>query len=124
MTPDPTGPPRTARASQVLPPAGRSKEESETRARVFGHYADTWSRLLMVVAISAVFLGLNYQVMDFVKSVFRADLDLLKQSAATPRVITTQVVMSLIGATVVQVGVAIIAIVSYLFPKNRDKVSD
>ena len=30
--------------------------------------------------------------------------------------------MALIGATVVQVGVAIIAIVSYLFPKTRGDV--
>jgi len=34
------------------------------------------------------------------------------------RVITANVFMSLIGATVVQVGVATVAIVSYLFPKK------
>jgi len=36
------------------------------------------------------------------------------------RAITASVFMSLIGATVVQVGVATIAIVSYLFPKRAN----
>ena len=84
--------------------------------------ANTRSRLFMVVVIASIFIGLNWAVMSFVKDAFLNDV---AQIAANPplikpedRLITTEVVMSLIGATVVQVGVAVIAIVSYLFPKQ------
>lgn len=75
----------------------------------------------MVWVIAGIFIGLNGAVMLFVYEAFLNDV---AQMAANPplkpenRLITTEVVMSLIGATVVQVGVAVIAIVSYLFPKQ------
>lgn len=37
------------------------------------------------------------------------------------RVITANVFMSLIGATVVQVGIAVVAIINYLFPKKAER---
>lgn len=84
--------------------------------------ANTISRLLMVLVIAGIFIGLNWAVMSFVREAFLNDV---AQMAANPplikpedRLITTEVVISLIGATVVQVGVAVIAIVSYLFPKQ------
>jgi hypothetical protein len=74
----------------------------------------------MVGVIAGIFIGLNYSVMSFVHEAFLQDL---QQMAANPplkpadRLVTTNVLMSLVGATVVQVGVAVIAIVSYLFPR-------
>lgn len=77
----------------------------------------------MVLVIAAIFIGLNWAVIHFVEIAFDQDVALLKAGTVkTPadRVITTNVFVSLIGATVVQVGVAIIAIVNYLFPKKPD----
>ncbi len=60
-------------------------------------------------------------IMSFIHEAFRADLEPMRSTnapmAATDRLVTTQLLMSLIGATVVQVGIATIAIVSYLFPR-------
>ena len=96
---------------------------AESKARVFGLYGDTWARLLMVGVIAVIFVGLNYGVMHLVRDVFDSDIRFLAEKPptikATERVVTTQLLMSLIGATVVQVGVALIAIVSYLFPKAK-----
>ncbi|MDB5904201.1 MAG: hypothetical protein JWM26_3079 [Betaproteobacteria bacterium] len=91
-----------------------------TKAKIFGLNADTISRAGMVVVIGMIFVGLNWAVIDLVTWAFREDLVLLRAKTLTPadRVITTNVFMSLIGATVVQVGVATISIVSYLFPKS------
>ena len=84
--------------------------------------ANTISRLLMVLVIAGIFIGLNWAVMSFVSEAFLNDVEQMKANPPlikpSDRLITTEVVMSLIGATVVQVGVAVIAIVSYLFPKQ------
>jgi hypothetical protein len=96
--------------------------EKEAWARVLSINADTVSRLIMVAVIAGIFIGLNYAVMSFIKIAFDTDV---AQMAGNPplkpvdRLVTTQVLVSLIGATVVQVGVAVIAIVSYLFPKHK-----
>jgi hypothetical protein len=91
-----------------------------TKAKIFGLNADTISRAGMVIVIGMIFVGLNWAVIDLVTWAFREDLQLLRAETLKPadRVITTNVFMSLIGATVVQVGVATISIVSYLFPKS------
>jgi len=83
--------------------------------------ADIWLRIGMVVVVCGIFIWLNWQVIDFVKDALRLDI---AQAAATPplppehRLITSNVVMSLIGATVVQTGIGFIAITSYLFPRR------
>ena len=95
--------------------------QERARAEIESIKANTSSRTLMVWVIAVIFIGLNGVVMFFVYEAFLNDV---AQMAATPplkpedRLITTEVVISLIGATVVQVGVAVIAIVSYLFPKQ------
>lgn len=96
-------------------------DHERQRAEIDSIKANTNSRTLMVWVIAVIFIGLNGAVMLFVYVAFLNDV---AQMAATPplrpenRLITTEVFMSLIGATVVQVGVAVIAIVSYLFPKK------
>ncbi len=99
-----------------MPPPNQTQEAPEEReARLWGKKIDTWLRIAMVVVIAVLLIGLNYRVMQFIDVVFAADMGL----PAANRVITKEVLMSLIGATVVQVGVATIAIVGYLFPKVR-----
>jgi hypothetical protein len=75
----------------------------------------------MVAVIAGIFIGLNWAVMSMVGEAFAKDVEHLvaKPPLIQPgeRIITTQVFISLIGATVVQVGIAIATIVAYLFPK-------
>lgn len=90
------------------------------RAMIWSIYADIFARLIMVLVITAIFYWLNSQVMSFVREAFAEDVKLVAAKVVTAehRVVTNGVVMSLVGATVVQVGAAIVAIVSYLFPKK------
>lgn len=84
--------------------------------------ADMWFRGFMVLVVCGIFIWLNMRVMSFVHEAFIHDV---QRMVATPpmlaadRLITSNVVMTLIGATVVQTGVGFIAVMSYLFPKNR-----
>lgn len=83
--------------------------------------ADTTFRGWMVFAMCVLFLGLNAAVMWFLWQAFQQDVSLMTAKppwVASDRLVTTNVLMSLIGATVVQTGVGFIAIVSYLFPKR------
>jgi hypothetical protein len=94
------------------------------RARVFSVYADIIARLVIVAVIAWIFYWLNNEVMGFVRLAYAEDNKLVtaKLITAENRVITNGVVMSLVGATVVQVGAAVVAIVSYLFPKTTAPV--
>jgi hypothetical protein len=97
-------------------------DEAQGRAKIFNLYADTVSRLGMVVVISILFIFLNYSVMSFIGDAFKSDIDLIKSKSGfnpSDRLVNAQVIMSLIGATVIQVGVTVVAIVSYLFPKAK-----
>ena len=91
------------------------------RAMIWSIYADIIARLIMVLVIAWIFYWLNNQVMTFVRDAFSEDVRLIALKLITPehRVITNNVVMSLVGATVVQVGAAVVVIVSYLFPKKN-----
>ena len=90
------------------------------KAQILSVNADTISRFVMVLAIAGIFIWLNYQVMSLVENVFIKELALLESGKlkATERSVNTQVFTALITATVVQTGIAIIAIVTYLFPKK------
>ncbi len=98
--------------------------EAKERAIVFGMYADTWSRIGMVVVMALIFVGLNWRVVGFLQDAFAADIRMLESKpptlTAADRLVTPNVLMTLLGATVIQVGVSIAAIVSYLFPKNNN----
>ena len=82
--------------------------------------ADTRARLLMALVISALFIVLNAAVIFLIWNAFNADISLLRDKLIqdSQRLITENVFMSLIGATVVQVGVTLVAITGYLFPKK------
>jgi hypothetical protein len=94
--------------------------DEETRARIRSMDADTRVRIVMALAISALFVALNAAVIYLVWHAFNADIRLLQAKLISPgqRLVTDSVFMSLIGATVVQVGVILVAIAGYLFPKK------
>lgn len=82
---------------------------------------DMIMRSIMVIVVCAIFICLNWSVMSFVHEAFANDITRLNATppmSAGDRLITSNVIMTLIGATVVQTGVGFIAILSYLFPKR------
>ncbi|WP_061301625.1 hypothetical protein [Janthinobacterium agaricidamnosum] len=83
--------------------------------------ADMWFRGCMVAVVCGIFIWLNMGVMSFIRDAFAHDSARMLASPPMPaadRLITSNVVMALIGATVVQTGIGFIAIMSYLFPKR------
>jgi hypothetical protein len=91
------------------------------KAHVFRVNADTWSRIAMIGCILIIFIGLNSAVMYFIFQAFEQDTARFQTVAnlrPEDRLVTTSVVLSLIGATVVQVGSAIAMIALYLFPRK------
>lgn len=92
------------------------------QATAQGMRADIWFRGGMVFVVAILFIGLNANVMWFIRDAFHQDLvGMAGKPPLLPadRLVTTNVLMSLIGATVVQTGIGFIAIVSYLFPKRE-----
>ncbi|MDN4056066.1 hypothetical protein QPK32_23670 [Massilia sp. YIM B02763] len=90
-------------------------------AKALSITSDIWLRGFMVAVVSSIFIWLNWQIIDLVRDAMQSDLAQMAAKPplpATERLITSNVIMSLIGATVVQTGVGFIAITSYLFPKR------
>jgi len=81
---------------------------------------DIGLRAFMVAVVSGIFIWLNWQVIEFVLGALALDEKMLAAKTITPadRLVTSEVMMALIGATVIQTGVGFIAITSYLFPKR------
>ncbi|QNA90312.1 hypothetical protein G4G28_20655 [Massilia sp. Dwa41.01b] len=77
-------------------------------------------RAFMVAVVSGIFIWLNWQVIDFVLDGLKLDEKMLAAKSIVPadRLVTSEVMMALIGATVIQTGAGFIAITSYLFPKR------
>ncbi len=98
------------------------KINEEAKARIRSIDTNTKVRLWMALVISALFIILNAAVIFLIWNAFNADIALLRDKLIEndQRLITENVFMSLIGATVVQVGVTLVAIISYLFPKNTN----
>lgn len=89
-------------------------------ARANSIYVDIVLRFLMVVVVSGIFIWLNHGVLDIVAEVMKSDKEMLvaRQITASDRLITSNVIMALVGATVVQTGIGFIAICTYLFSKR------
>ena len=92
----------------------------EAEARIRSMDADTKVRSRMAVTIGMLFVALNAAVIYLVWNAINADIALLRDKLIqnNQRLITENVFMSLIGATVVQVGITLVAITGYLFPKK------
>ena len=92
------------------------------QATADGMRADIWFRGAMVVVVAVLFIGLNSAVLFLIHTAYAQDVADLAAKPPMPlsgRLVTTNVLLALIGATVVQTGAGFIAIVSYLFPKKR-----
>ena len=92
------------------------------QATAQGMRADIVFRGVMVAVVAVLFIGLNTAVMLFIRDAFAQDQVAMAAKPpmlAADRLVTTNVLMALIGATVVQTGIGFIAIVSYLFPKRE-----
>jgi multisubunit Na+/H+ antiporter MnhB subunit len=95
-------------------------DEEVAKARIRSMDADVRVRVWMALIITLLFTVLNAAVIYLVWKAFNADISLLKDKLilSDQRLITENVFMSLIGATVVQVGVTLVAITGYLFPRK------
>lgn len=87
-----------------------------------GREVDTHLRAWMVAVLAFIFIGLNVGMGLMLYSAFLTDVTHLTAHLIKPdeRLITEKTFMTLIGATVVQVGFGIAAVVAYLFPKHRE----
>ncbi len=75
-----------------------------------------------VVVVLVLFFLLNRRVIIFIEEAFRQDVANMTGKLLMPaneRLVTTHVLLAMIGATVVQTGVAVVTIISYLFPKGK-----
>lgn len=111
--------PQKPRRLEDAPDLGGINEER--KARIFGMYTDNAVRVGMAFIIGVLFIVLNVGVIILIQNAFNADISLIREGLiqGDQRLITEKVFMSLIGATVVQVGVALVAITRYLFPERQ-----
>lgn len=98
--------------------------EDLDKAEVLSKNMDTALRMVMALVLAVIFIGLNVGVGILLSKAFSTDVTLLQTKIITPeqRLITEKTYLALIGATVVQVGVGIAAILAYLFPNRREKI--
>ena len=77
--------------------------EREAEVRILGMRADVLLRSVMAVAMIVLFFYMNMEVICLVRDAFNTDITLLnaKLIQSDKRLITENVFMSLIGATVV-----------------------
>ncbi len=99
-----------------------SLEEQRTRAQIQGIKHDNFLRIVLVLAMITLFVALNFFVIDLISRALDVDVAMIQQKQITPadRLITDNVLVSLIGATVVQLGAVILAMAHYFFPKGNN----
>jgi hypothetical protein len=98
---------------EVLSPS-KSNIDEHTKDLI----TDRRLRVVMAVALTALFLVLNGVVVCMLLNAVENDRAFLVQKLISPgeRLITDKVYMSLIGGTVLQVAAIVVAIARYLFP--------
>lgn len=81
---------------------------------------DAGLRATMVRDLTRLFVRLNASLFAGIAGVVLLDAWLIYIGVAKPvdRIVSSQVVMTLIGATAVQLGLGVAAMVAYLFPKR------
>jgi hypothetical protein len=107
---------------RVNPDLDLSAEGESIREHVADQRADRWLRIIMAIALTALFIGLNGAVVCMVRSAVSHDLEMLaaKTITADQRLITEKVYLALIGGTVAQVAAIVVAMARYLFPSRKD----
>ncbi len=114
--------PYTAPRQLAQEEAALGQIDEVTQARIRSMDADTRARFWMVIVITALFVLLNGAVIWLIWQAFNTDVQLLKAKLipSDQRLITDKVFMSLVGATTVQAGAALVGITRYLFPKRGE----
>jgi hypothetical protein len=81
---------------------------------------DRWLRVGMVVVMLGVFVGLDWLVLGMVQEAVANDAQYIAAKLILPnqRLISENVYMSLIGATVLKTAAVTVSITNYLFPKR------
>lgn len=103
-----------------------SLEEEKARALIQGIRSDTMLRVYLVVAMVVLFIILNLFVIRLIENALEIDVSMIQDKQIQPadRLVTDNVLMTLIGATVVQLGAVILAIAHYFFPRNKIHSAD
>ena len=73
----------------------------------------------MAKAFQSLFVGLNIIVLIIVIILLFVDQYNITRTMPIDRLVTTEVLMSLIGATTVQLGTIMLTIANYVFPKSK-----
>ena len=85
--------------------------------------SDAGLRKFMVSSILAAFIFANGAILLGVWCAFRNDVELLTRAAsgftAKDRLVTTELLMTLVGATTVQLGGLVVLMGKYLFPAPK-----
>ena len=85
--------------------------------------SDAGLRKLVAMAIVAAFLLVNAMVLWGVWTAFKQDIEMLTRPVANfapkDRLVSTELLMTLVGATTVQLGALIILMGKYIFPAPK-----
>ncbi len=102
-------------------PRAIAKTQTLTDAEVRSMDMNTTLRSRMAFVLAVIFIGLNIGVGALVYLAYLNDVEMLRAKIVTPdqRLITEKAYLALIGATVVQVGAGVAAILAYLFPRAK-----
>ena len=115
----------TIEDAQQAVPEPAPVEDDLRQAYIEALRADTEARKRVVKATTIIFVVLNVLVVAFLAWAFFEDIELMTRSPQVlkpvERLVTPNVLMTLIAATVVQTGSGFLAIVSYLFPKGKQR---
>lgn len=81
---------------------------------------DRWRKTLVTLALVVLVAAMNWFVIDIVQDILQSDSDLLAKKLinAEGRIVTTEVLLALIGGTVAQVSALLVIAVKSIFSKN------
>ena len=124
--------PRTKQPKQILPDLpGQviSVEDLKKTEEVAEHFYEVIERKRSEHAlrefiskkVTGAFLIINFTMLGLIAVIYAMDTYLLISGISSERLIDTKVIMTLIGATTVQLGTFMLGIGAWLFPKLKDK---
>lgn len=107
--------------AEVQADLGSSIEEEKGREEIAGMRADRNLRLIMGIALMVLFVLMNGVVVYLVSEAAEMDAQMITSGKikSSERLISENVYMSLVGATVVQLSSILFAIARYLFPAGK-----
>jgi hypothetical protein len=93
------------------------------RSQIRSRISDAGLRKVVAIAIVVAFLVVNALVLLGVWIAFKEDIELLTRNGTNfgpkDRLVTTELLMTLVGATTVQLGALIVLMGKYIFPAPK-----